>query len=76
MVLEKEPKYLKMSDIPEANDKSIREHKDFGKLFDATPVPEYVEGFKVEEGEKLQELWPEGMDNAKEVSVVSQIGQI
>jgi deoxyribodipyrimidine photo-lyase len=64
-----------MSEIPEANDKSIREHKDFGKLFDATPVPEYVEGFKVEEGEKLQELWPEGMDNAKEVSVAPQIRQ-
>jgi len=57
-----------MSPLPESNDASIRKHETFGKLFEATPVPDHIEGFEVENQEELSEVWPEGTEKAKEVS--------
>jgi hypothetical protein len=57
-----------MSPRPESNDASIREHESFGKLFEATPVPDSLEGFEVDNKEELSEVWPEGTEKAKEVS--------
>jgi hypothetical protein len=57
-----------MSPLPEANDASVREHATFGKLFEATPVPDHIEGFEVNDPEQIHEVWPEGTENAKEVS--------
>lgn len=58
-----------MSPLPQANDASIRKHQTFGDLFEATPVPEYVEGFKLDDSESIHDVWPEGTDNAKDVSI-------
>jgi hypothetical protein len=57
-----------MSPLPESNDASIRQHEIFGKLFEATPVPDSLEGFEVDNKEELSEVWPEGTEKAKEVS--------
>lgn len=57
-----------MSPFPESNDASIREHESFGKLSEATPVPDSLEGFEVDNKEELSEVWPEGTEKAKEVS--------
>jgi deoxyribodipyrimidine photo-lyase len=57
-----------MSPLPESNDESIRKHETFGKLFEATPVPDSLEGFEVDNKEELSEVWPEGTEKAKEVS--------
>jgi hypothetical protein len=57
-----------MSPLPESNDVSIRKHESFGKLFEATPVPDSLEGFEVDNKEELSEVWPEGTEKAKEVS--------
>lgn len=69
-LLDKEPNLLNMSPLPKANDASVRKHKLLGELFDATPIPEYVEGFKLEDPETIHEVWPEGTDNAKQVRLV------
>jgi len=68
-VLAAEPKYLKMSDAPSANDESIRKHEHFGKLFDETSVPESIKGFELKEGSEVRECWPEGLDTAREASL-------
>jgi hypothetical protein len=57
-----------MSPLPESNDASIRKHESFGKLFEATPVPDSLEGFEVDNKGELSEVWPEGTEKAKEVS--------
>ena len=57
-----------MSDIPPANDKKIRDHEHFGKLFDATPIPDHLDGFEQTNAEDVRKSWPEGTDDAKEVS--------
>ena len=57
-----------MSPLPESNDASIRKHETFGKLFDATPVPDHLEGYEVDNQEEISEVWPEGTEKAKEVS--------
>jgi hypothetical protein len=57
-----------MSPLPESNDASIRKHETFGELFEATPVPDSLEGFEVDNREELSEVWPEGTEKAKEVS--------
>ena len=62
-----EPELLEMSDIPPANDKKIRDHEHFGKLFDATPIPDHIEGFQQTNGADVRKSWPEGTDNAKKV---------
>ena len=56
-----------MSDIPSANDTSIKKHKRFAKLFDETPIPDKLDGFEFKNAEKVHEVWPEGTDAAKEV---------
>ena len=56
-----------MSPLPESNDASVRKHETFGKLFEATPVPDHLEGYEVNDPEKVHEVWPEGTENAKEV---------
>ena len=56
-----------MSDVPKANDASIKKHPRFGKLFDETPIPDHVEGFKLENPEEVHKIFPEGTDTAKEV---------
>lgn len=68
-MLDKERDLLEMSDIPPPNDPSIRKHEHFGKLFDATPVPEHVEGFELKDGDDVRTVWPEGTDVAKEVNI-------
>lgn len=65
--MDEERELLEMSEIPTANDESIRKHEHFGKLFDATPIPDHIDGFELENGEKVRECWPEGTDRAKEV---------
>lgn len=54
--------------MPESNDASIRQDDTFGKLFEATPVPDHIEGFELKDPEKIHDVWPEGTDKAKEVS--------
>jgi deoxyribodipyrimidine photo-lyase len=66
--LDKEPELLDMSPMPESNDASIRQNDTFGKLFEATPVPDHIEGFELKDAEKIHEVWPEGTDKAKEVN--------
>jgi deoxyribodipyrimidine photo-lyase len=67
-LLEKEPHLLELSDPPHGNDVGIRQHEHFGKLFDATSIPDQVEGFECEDREEMAEVWPEGTEVAKEVS--------
>lgn len=43
----------------------------FGKLFD-TEVPESIEGFECKDRDQMKESWPEGLDDAQEVSPVLQ----
>lgn len=57
-----------MSPLPEANDASVRQHKIIGGLYDATPVPDSLEGFELKDADKIHEVWPEGTETAKEVS--------
>ena len=71
-LLDEEPSLLDMSPLPEANDKSVRQHKTLGELFDATPVPDSLEGFELKDAETLSEIWPEGTDKAKEVRLAIQ----
>jgi hypothetical protein len=66
-IVESEPELLEESPKPEANDKSIRSHEVFGKLFDSAEIPEYVEGFKCEDVEQMKTSWPEGLPKAREV---------
>lgn len=61
-----------MSPLPEANNQSVRQHKIVGDLFDATPVPDSVEGFELKDAETISEIWPEGTDRAKEVRYVTR----
>lgn len=70
-MLEKEKELLELSDIPPPNDAKIRQHDHFGKLFDATPIPDHVDGFELIDGESVREVWPEGTDVAKEVSLTA-----
>lgn len=66
--MEDEPELLEESPKPEANNKSVRSHDIFGKLFDESQIPDYVEGFKCADVEQMKESWPEGLDKAREVS--------
>lgn len=61
-----------MSPLPESNDASIRNHDTFEKFFEATPVPDSLEGFEVDNREELSEVWPEGTEKATEVSLLLQ----
>lgn len=70
-LLDEEPSLLNMSPLPEANDQSVRQHKTLGELFDATPVPDSLEGFELKDAETISEVWPEGTDKAKEVRHVT-----
>jgi hypothetical protein len=54
---------------PKENDAAIRQHERFGKLFDETDIPDDVEGFECKDKERMAEIWPEGMDHAKEVGL-------
>lgn len=67
-LIDKEPSILKMSPLPESNDPSIRQHEHFAKLFDATPIPDHVDGFECGDAETMGEIYPEGTERAKEVS--------
>jgi hypothetical protein len=58
-----------MSPVPEANDDSVRSHEIYGKMFEASSIPEHVEGFELNDPEKIHEVWPEGAENAKEVGL-------
>lgn len=62
-----------MSPTPKGNDKSIRQDTHFGKLFDATPLPDRVDGFEPKDKDKMKECWPEGLDKAKEVSIFGAV---
>lgn len=66
-MLDREPKLLKVSPAPAANDASVRKHKTFAKLFD-TEVPESIAGSECKDRDQMKESWPEGLDNAQEVS--------
>nr|WPS94696.1 FAD binding domain of DNA photolyase [Naematelia aurantialba] len=66
-VLDEQREYLRVQNIPTGNDKSIRDDPEFGKLFDATPIPESVEGFECEDVDVMRECWPEGTDVAKQL---------
>jgi deoxyribodipyrimidine photo-lyase len=66
-LLEQEPDFLEMSELPQRNDPSIRNDTHFGKLFDATPIPDQVEGFECADRDQIAEVWPEGTEAAKEV---------
>lgn len=70
-LLDEEPSLLNMSPLPHANDESVRKHKTLGDLFDATPVPDSLEGFELKDSETISEVWPEGTDHAKEVRLLS-----
>ena len=70
-ILSKEKSYLELSDIPKANDASIKKHKRFGKLFDETSVPDHIEGFELKNPGEVHKLFPEGTDAAKHVSIQS-----
>jgi hypothetical protein len=70
-LLEQEPHFLEMSELPQGNDPSIRNDPYFGKLFDATPIPDQVEGFECADRDQIAEVWPEGTEAAKEVSDTS-----
>jgi deoxyribodipyrimidine photo-lyase len=56
-----------MSELPTANDKSVRSHEHFGKLFEETSIPDSLMGFELSEGSQVRECWPEGLDTAKEL---------
>lgn len=60
-----------MSKLPLGNDPSIRNDPHFGKLFDATSIPDQVEGFECPDRDQIAEVWPEGTEAAKEVSDTS-----
>ena len=53
---------------PSPNDKDCRSSERFAPLFN-TPVPEKLEGFELEDDDKMtmRELWPEGEDVALKV---------
>ena len=68
-LLDEEPSLLNMSPLPQANDQSVRKHKILGDLFDATPVPDSIEGFELKDAETISEVWPEGTENAKQASL-------
>jgi len=70
-IIDDTPSFLDLQPTPKANDASIKQHERFGKLFDETDIPDHVEGFECKDAERMAELWPEGMDHAKEVSQVS-----
>ncbi|TFY79970.1 hypothetical protein EWM64_g4035 [Hericium alpestre] len=59
-------KYLAEAPSPVANPTSVRAHPTFGNLFE-TKIPEYIDGFKCTDKEKMLEVWPEGMDAAREM---------
>ena len=52
------------------NTETIRASTLYGPLFD-TPVPDMVEGFKLEDvdKQKMEEIWPAGTDAAKDVRI-------
>lgn len=56
-----------MASLPSANDPSVRQDSHLSTLFEATPIPDQVEGFECQDREKMAEVWPEGTDKAKEV---------
>ena len=66
-VIDENPDYLVLSDVPPANDASIRDHEHFGTLFDATPLPSSVPGFELRNKETVHTVWPEGTEAAKEL---------
>lgn len=57
---------LKEADPPQANDVSVREHATFKAIFD-TKTPEFVAGFECHDAEKMEELYPAGIDTARQV---------
>ncbi|WWC92474.1 uncharacterized protein L201_007432 [Kwoniella dendrophila CBS 6074] len=65
-LLDQQPKYLEMSPSPKPNNESIKSNDKFAKLFE-DKIPDHIEGFECPESEKLKELWPEGLDKAKEL---------
>ena len=67
-ILSKNKSYLELSEIPKANDASIKKHQRFGKLFDETSIPDHIEGFEFKNPEEVHKLFPEGTDAAKQVS--------
>ncbi|ODO10702.1 hypothetical protein I350_01299 [Cryptococcus amylolentus CBS 6273] len=64
-VLEEEPQHLDMSPLPDANDASIRENAQFSQLFH-TQVPDSIAKFECKDADFMAEIWPEGIDAAKE----------
>ncbi|WVQ70811.1 hypothetical protein IAR50_000333 [Cryptococcus sp. DSM 104548] len=64
-VLEEEPQHLDMVSLPDANDAGIRENVKFAKSFHIQ-VPDRVERFECSDAHFMSELWPEGIDAAKE----------
>lgn len=65
--MKSKPNVLKASDAPEPNEKSIRQHKSYGKLF-SSAIPDAVDGFECTDAEKMSNLYPAGTAAAREVS--------
>ena len=57
--------WIKEEPNPAANHSSVRSGK-FAELFDCH-IPEYVEGFRCEDSDKMKEYWPAGNKAALQV---------
>ncbi|GAA93810.1 hypothetical protein E5Q_00456 [Mixia osmundae IAM 14324] len=68
-VKQNQSKYLDESPEPAANDESIYKHDTCADLFKTGEIPDYVEGFKLDEedAKRMQTMWPESEKTAHEV---------
>src|SRR5258707_1275073 len=63
------PGLLGESEAPKPNAPSVRKSKEFAKLFE-TEIPAFIPGFECHDREKMEELWPAGIQAARAVSRV------
>lgn len=58
--------WIEEAEKPIPNDQEIHSHSSYADLFNQD-IPGEVGGFECEDREKMQVIWPEGHDAAKEV---------
>jgi len=62
--VDQEEKFLRPSDDPEPNEKSVYEDEVLGKIFEEK-IPTEVEGFECKDAEKMREMWPSGREGGQ-----------